>query len=99
MDLLHISEHSDQSFRDDPKYAIHYVDTEEQRVRSYYPDFLIQKEDGSYVMIEVKGEHMLGSQNVRDKKVPLNSWVLHLVLNTKSLPVSPLRLEPMAEIF
>ncbi|CCO40990.1 DEAD/DEAH box helicase family protein [Vibrio nigripulchritudo] len=49
-------------------FVIHYVDTEEQRVRSYYPDFLIQKEDGSYVMIEVKGEHMLGSQNVRDKK-------------------------------
>lgn len=35
-------------------FVIHYVDTEDQRVRSYYPDFLIQKEDGSYVMIEVK---------------------------------------------
>lgn len=49
-------------------FVIHYVDTEEQRVRSYYPDFLIQKEDGSYVMIEVKGEHMIGTQNVIDKK-------------------------------
>ncbi|RDL45499.1 type III restriction endonuclease [Marinomonas piezotolerans] len=49
-------------------FVIHYVDTEEQRVRSYYPDFLIQKEDGSYVMIEIKGEHMIGTQNVIDKK-------------------------------
>ncbi|TDE43368.1 type III restriction endonuclease, partial [Vibrio alginolyticus] len=49
-------------------FVIHYVDSETQRVRSYYPDFLIKKQDGSYVMIEVKGEHMIDSQNVRDKK-------------------------------
>jgi len=49
-------------------FVIHYVDTETQRVRSYYPDFLIKKQDGSYVMVEVKGEHMIDSQNVRDKK-------------------------------
>lgn len=49
-------------------FVIHYVDSETQRVRSYYPDFLIKKEDGSYVMIEVKGEHMIDSQNVLDKK-------------------------------
>lgn len=49
-------------------FVIHYVDTETQRVRSYYPDFLIKKQDGSYVMIEVKGEHMIDSQNVKDKK-------------------------------
>ena len=49
-------------------FVIHYVDSETQRVRSYYPDFLIKKQDGSYVMVEVKGEHMIDSQNVRDKK-------------------------------
>lgn len=49
-------------------FVIHYVDTETQRVRSYYPDFLIKKQDGSYVMVEVKGEHMIDSQNVKDKK-------------------------------
>lgn len=49
-------------------FVIHYVDTDSQRVRSYYPDFLIKKQDGSYVMIEVKGEHMIDSQNVKDKK-------------------------------
>lgn len=49
-------------------FVIHYVDTDTQRVRSYYPDFLIKKLDGSYVMVEVKGEHMIDSQNVKDKK-------------------------------
>ncbi|WP_257285642.1 DEAD/DEAH box helicase family protein [Endozoicomonas sp. SESOKO1] len=50
------------------EFVIHYVDSETQTVRSYYPDFLIKKPDGSYVIIEVKGEHMLTSQNVLDKK-------------------------------
>jgi type III restriction enzyme len=49
-------------------FVINYVDTDTQRVRSYYPDFLIKKQDGSYVMVEVKGEHMIDSQNVKDKK-------------------------------
>ncbi|HGK4828383.1 TPA: TnsA endonuclease N-terminal domain-containing protein, partial [Klebsiella pneumoniae] len=49
-------------------FVVHYVDSDTQRVRSYYPDFLIKKQDGSYVMIEVKGEHMIDSQNVKDKK-------------------------------
>jgi hypothetical protein len=49
-------------------FVIHYVDSETQKVRSYYPDFLIKKQDGSYVMVEVKGEHMIDSQNVKDKK-------------------------------
>ena len=49
-------------------FVIHYVDTETQRVRSYYPDFLIKKQDGSYVMVEVKGEDRIDTQNVRDKK-------------------------------
>ncbi|WP_422137705.1 type III restriction endonuclease [Endozoicomonas sp. ALC020] len=50
------------------EFVINYVDSETQTVRSYYPDFLIKKPDGSYVIIEVKGEHMLASQNVQDKK-------------------------------
>ncbi|EJE8558120.1 hypothetical protein [Vibrio vulnificus] len=81
-------------------FVIHYVDTEVQGVRSYYPDFLIQKKDGSYVMIEVKRvSTYLVPRTSEIKKMPPNSWVLHPVLNTKSLAVSPLRLEPMAEIF
>jgi len=37
-------------------------------VRSYYPDFLVQKEDGSYIIIEVKGENKIDDAVVLAKK-------------------------------
>lgn len=49
-------------------FFIQYVDPDTHRVRSYYPDFLIKKPDDSYVMIEIKGEHMIDSENVQAKK-------------------------------
>lgn len=49
-------------------FFIQYVDPDTHRVRSYYPDFLIKKSDDSYVMIEIKGEHMVDSENVQAKK-------------------------------
>lgn len=50
------------------EFVINYIDPESNTVRSYYPDFLVQKEDGSYVIIEVKGEHMIDSAVVQAKK-------------------------------
>jgi len=49
-------------------FFIQYVDPDTHRVRSYYPDFLIKKPDDSYVMVEIKGEHMVDSENVQAKK-------------------------------
>lgn len=49
-------------------FVINYIDPESNTVRSYYPDFLVQKEDGSYVIIEVKGEHMIDNAVVQAKK-------------------------------
>ncbi|OYP70638.1 type III restriction endonuclease [Prevotella sp. P4-67] len=49
-------------------FAINYIDPESNAVRSYYPDFLIQKKDGSYVIIEVKGDHMIDDAVVQAKK-------------------------------
>lgn len=49
-------------------FVINYIDPESNTVRSYYPDFLVQKEDGSYIIIEVKGEHMIDSAVVQAKK-------------------------------
>ena len=48
-------------------FRIHYIDPESSTVRSYYPDFLVQKQDDSYLMIEVKGDHMVDDQVVRAK--------------------------------
>lgn len=49
-------------------FVINYIDPESNSVRSYYPDFLIQKKDGSYVIIEVKGDHMIDDAVVQAKK-------------------------------
>ena len=49
-------------------FVINYIDPESNTVRSYYPDFLVQKEDGSYIIIEVKGEHMIDNAVVQAKK-------------------------------
>lgn len=49
-------------------FVINYIDPESNTVRSYYPDFLVQKEDGSYVIIEVKGDNKLDDAVVLAKK-------------------------------
>ena len=47
---------------------VHYYDPESQRVRKYYPDFLALMEDGTYQLIEVKGDHMIDNTVVLAKK-------------------------------
>lgn len=49
-------------------FLINYIDPESKAVRSYYPDFLVQKEDGSYIIIEVKGENKIDDAVVLAKK-------------------------------
>ncbi|APG25947.1 TnsA endonuclease N-terminal domain-containing protein [Syntrophotalea acetylenica] len=49
-------------------FYIQYIDPESHTVRSYYPDFLLQKEDGSYVIVEVKGDNMIDDPIVQAKK-------------------------------
>lgn len=50
------------------EFMINYIDPESNTVRSYYPDFLVQKEDGSYIIIEVKGENKIDDAVVLAKK-------------------------------
>jgi len=49
-------------------FYIQYIDPESHTVRSYYPDFLLQKEDGTYVIVEVKGDNMIDDPIVKAKK-------------------------------
>lgn len=37
-------------------------------LRSYYPDFLLQKDDVTYVIVEVKGDNMINNPVVQAKK-------------------------------
>jgi len=47
--------------------SVAYYDPESQRVRRYYPDFLAKMEDGSYQLIEVKGDNMIDDSVVKAK--------------------------------
>lgn len=48
--------------------SVHYYDPESKRVRQYYPDFLALMDDGSYQIIEVKGDNMIDNAVVLAKK-------------------------------
>ena len=39
--------------------AIQYYDLESQRIRQYFPDFFAKMRDGTYQIIEVKGDHLI----------------------------------------
>lgn len=47
--------------------AIPYVDPESKCLRHYYPDFLAEMADGSYQLIEVKGDNMIDDAVVQEK--------------------------------
>lgn len=47
--------------------SIQYYDPESRRIRHYYPDFLAIMEDGSYQLIEVKGDNKIDDIVVKAK--------------------------------
>ena len=48
-------------------FYIQYIDPESHAVRRYYPDFLMQKADGSWTIVEVKGDDMIDDDIVLAK--------------------------------
>ncbi|MDO4922338.1 MAG: DEAD/DEAH box helicase family protein [Phascolarctobacterium sp.] len=48
--------------------SIYYYDPESGRIRQYYPDFLAKMADGSYQLIEVKGDNKIDDAVVQAKK-------------------------------
>lgn len=47
---------------------VHYYDPESGRIRQYYPDFLAKMDDGSYQLIEVKGDNKIDDTVVKAKQ-------------------------------
>ncbi|NJN76470.1 MAG: type III restriction endonuclease, partial [Synechococcaceae cyanobacterium RL_1_2] len=50
------------------EFFIQYIDPDSHTIRSYYPDFLYQKEDGTYVIVEVKADFMINDPTIQAKK-------------------------------
>ncbi|MCL2480096.1 MAG: hypothetical protein FWF38_00135 [Spirochaetaceae bacterium] len=49
-------------------FAIGYTDPESYRYRNYYPDFLVEMKNGSFQIIEIKGDNKLEDKVVQAKK-------------------------------
>lgn len=47
--------------------SVHYYDPDSGRIRQYYPDFLAKMSDGSYQLIEVKGDNKIDDAVVQAK--------------------------------
>jgi len=48
-------------------FRIEYIDPISHTLRSYYPDFVLQLQDGSYVIVEVKGENLIDDEITQAK--------------------------------
>lgn len=50
------------------EFYIPYIDPESHTLRSYYPDFLLQKTDDSFDLVEIKGDHKVDDPVVQAKR-------------------------------
>ncbi|MDC3415106.1 DEAD/DEAH box helicase family protein [Aquibacillus sp. 3ASR75-11] len=50
------------------EFFIQYIDPESNTVRSYYPDFLVKKRNGRWLIIEVKGDNKIEDPIVQAKE-------------------------------
>jgi hypothetical protein len=49
-------------------FFIQYIDPDSHTVRSYYPDFLFERQDGSFVIVEVKADNQIEDAVVQAKQ-------------------------------
>lgn len=49
-------------------FYVQYIDPDSNIVRNYYPDFVIEKKDGKYLIVEVKGDNKIEDPIVRAKE-------------------------------
>ena len=56
------------------EFYIQYIDPNSHAVRNYYPDFLFQRDDDSYVIVEVKADGLIEEPLVQAKKQYAEQW-------------------------
>ena len=50
------------------EFFVQYIDPDSHTIRSYYPDFLVQLDDSSYIIVEVKGDNKIDDPVVLAKQ-------------------------------
>lgn len=53
---------------DQTDFYVPYIDPETNRLRKYYPDFLVRLDDDSFLILEVKGDNMIDDPVVKAKE-------------------------------
>ena len=48
-------------------FYVHYIDPELDTLRSYYPDFLVELNDGKFYIVEIKGENLIDKASTQAK--------------------------------
>ena len=69
-------------------FAIGYIDPFSNHYRNYYPDFLVEMNDGSYQIIEIKGDNKLDDKIVQAKKEAAKSLATGSNMIYKLIPGS-----------
>lgn len=67
-------------------FYVSYIDPDSYAVRKYYPDFLVQKLDDSWVMVEIKGENKLDDSVVKAKKKYAEDMAVHSAFSYLFVP-------------
>jgi hypothetical protein len=68
--------------------SIQYYDPESRRIRQYYPDFFAEMEDGTYQLIEVKGDNKIDDSVVKAKAEAATVMASHSGVEYKMYPGS-----------
>jgi hypothetical protein len=68
--------------------SIQYYDQDSKRIRQYYPDFFAEMADGTYHLIEVKGDNMLDNTVVQAKADAATIMATHSDIEYKIYPGS-----------
>ncbi|WP_229310547.1 TnsA endonuclease N-terminal domain-containing protein [Larkinella arboricola] len=69
-------------------FCIPYIDPESHSLRTYYPDFLVQLTDGSYVMFEVKADYQIDDAIVQAKKKWANEMADASAMKYEMIPAT-----------
>lgn len=48
-------------------FMVRYIDPECHALRSYYPDFLVEMNDGNFFIVEIKGENLINKADTQAK--------------------------------